>query len=397
MVQGMRYVIIRIADAAGPGGQAVSLLEGARSPHLGHLAQAGAAGSLRYRAGAEERDGLQRARGLLGLALEDSEASPALCYAAEAELELGPRDTAWCCDFVTQHNGQILDPTAGRIPTEESRQLLNAIQDRLGSETRRWAGGAHSHHVFVTREPALEGDGTPVASPAQLAGRSWQHELPKGAGGEALRRLVEQASTVLDGHPVNRVRVDLGENPANLMWLWGAASAGRATRTAGRTRRSGAIVATRFPLRGLAVCLGMDWVKGTERLTEPAIRRVQGSILRLLKHRELVYAQVEVVSADPVERLCAMERLDQLMLKPLTEALTAQGAWRLLVVIDARPEHAAQQDRPRDERIDVAFVAAGTGVPRHPVVRLSALQLAQSPLRFDRTAELSRWFTEPHG
>jgi len=387
----MRYAIVRIVDGAEDGAERASLLEGARNPHLAHLAQAGAAGALRHSGHTEERDRLQCARGLLGLDPGDPTASPALCYAAEADLTLEPRETAWCCDFMTQQDGQVLDPTAGGIPTKESTELLHAIQEHLGSERRRWIAGMQSHHVFASREATLEGHGLSVASPAQLAGVPWEEGLPPGARGATLRRLVEQGASILEQHPINRVRVDLGENPANLMWLWGPAPAGRAQGFTERTKRSGALVAAQFPLRGLATCLGMDWVKGAETLTEAAIRRLHTSLVRLLKHRDVVYTQLEVGSPDPVERLCAMERLDQLLLKPLTESLSAQGTWRLLVVIDVHPTDA------QDGRGAMAFVATGSGLPEHPVVRLTPSCLAESPLHFDRAAALFRWFTGTHG
>ena len=45
--------------------------------------------------------------------------------------------------------------------------------------------------------------------------------LPRGKGGKELCQLMERAAEILANHDVNRVRKDLGENPATNIWLWG--------------------------------------------------------------------------------------------------------------------------------------------------------------------------------
>ena len=70
--------------------------------------------------------------------------------------------------------------------------------------------------------------------------------------GSGLRLLIEQVSKALEGHAVNRVRVDLGENPANMVWLWGQAAAMQGRSFRDRTGLAGAVVSTEFPMQGLA-------------------------------------------------------------------------------------------------------------------------------------------------
>jgi hypothetical protein len=90
-----------------------------------------------------------------------------------------------------------------------------------------------------------------------------------------------------------------------------------------------------------------------------------------------------VRSAEPVERLCAAERLDQLVIKPLLEALPDHGPWRLLAVIDGAGQR------------DAAFVALGTGLPRQPLAQLDPTSLQESPLAFRDGGRLFAWLTAP--
>ena len=377
----MKYVILRCEDTARGGEQLASLLAGAKTPHLAHLAQAGAAGTI-LTSGDEGIDRAQLHRALLGVKPDDRAASPGGWYAASANLTLAEGETAWCCELVTHQDGRILDPTAGNIPTKESSLLIQALDEALGSETRRWEVGHGPHHLLITRDPVLAADVQPaLRSPELLIGRLWQRELPRGRQGEALRAIIEQGSRLLEHHPVNRVRVDLGENPANLLWLWGASAAGPARTFTDHTGLSGALLSRSFLTRGLARALGLGWHEAPASFEEAAFQRLLKAAEAALERHDLMYLHLGIHTADPVDRLCAMERIDRLLLKPLTEALQRGGSWRLLAAIDDR-----QQRR-------LPVVAIGTGLPRQPIPQLDADSFSGSPLTFQDAAGLFAWLT----
>ena len=377
----MKYVIIRCEDLSRASGQAASLLAGAKTSSLQQLSQAGAGGTIRRRSSAGAIDRFQMHRGLLGVGPKDPEASPGECYADGANVRLADGETAWCCELMTQHDGIVIDPTAGNIPTKESRVLIQDLNEQLGSDIRRWEVGEASRHILVVHDPALEGNELPLAGhPELLVGRSWRRGLQRGTRNEALRRLIEQAEQLLETHTVNRVRVDLGENPANLIWLWGAGHARGGEAAAQRDVRSGVVISKSFPVRGLAQRLGLDWMEGPRSLQEEPLQHLATSLASQIRKADLLYVHLEVESANPVERLCIMERIDGLLVKPLAEKLSSGEPWRLLTVID-------------DRGGVVPFVAIGAGLPQQPIARLTAEAFADSPLRFSESSQLSAWFT----
>ena len=101
----------------------------------------------------------------------------------------------------------------------------------------------------------------------------------------------------------------------------------------------------------------------------------------LIERHDFVYVHLGIETSNQVERLCAMERIDQLLLKPLTELLPRVGPWRLLVAIDDRTSGA------------VPFMAIGTGLPQAPAVSLHARHLAESPLALHDGFALFSWLT----
>lgn len=57
--------------------------------------------------------------------------------------------------------------------------------------------------------------------PHDISGQSISKNLPRGDGAEGIIKLMEESRKILDKHEINQVRVDLKENPANMIWLWG--------------------------------------------------------------------------------------------------------------------------------------------------------------------------------
>ena len=377
----MKYVIVRCEDAAAGNDQTASLLDSAKTAYLQELAQAGAAGRLSQGADHTPLDRFQLHRLLFGLDAQDPAAAAGQCYAASGNLQLAPEETAWCCEFVAQRDGVLIDPSAGRITTKESRILIQTLDDRLGSETRRWEVGSGAHHVLVTSEPAFKAERfPPLKGPDLLVNQVWERHLPKGEAGETLRTVIEPASTLLDSHPVNRVRIDLGENPANMVWLWGPADAGPQQAFKERTGLSGVVCSNSFLLRGFARSLSLDWAEGPASFEEGALQRLMETLRRALDRHDFAYVHVSIDSPDPVQRLCAMERLDRIVFKSLTELLSSLGPWRLSAVVDDRAS------------AHVPFIAIGTGIPQQPIARLDANRFAESPLAFDSGAGWFSWF-----
>ena len=394
----MKSVVVRLEDHARAREHTPALLEGAKAAHLHHLAQAGAAGLIRPPAYGPSRESRARARrgdaaigrfslqrALLGLGTQDLEAAPGLCAAAGVNVELAPEDSAWCCELVTQHEGTIVDPTAGAIPTKESAVLMQALNDRLESDRQRWEVGDGAHHLLVLDDPGLaETDWRSATQPPELlVGRAWKRSLPRGESGQRLAELIEHASGVLDDHPINRVRIDLGENPANLAWLWGGAQARPQRSLKELTGRSAAVLSNNVLLRGLARLLGLDWKPGPASLEEAGLCETMERFARLADRHDLVAIHLEITLDDPIERQCAMERIDQLLLKPATDLLSRQSAWRLAAIVD-----------DRRLRGSIPVVAIGSDLPSQPVLALTDEHLAASPLVFDDGAALFAWLMQ---
>jgi len=395
----MKSILVRCDDASvGNPQQLIGLLDVAKLAAVHQLAQAGTVGVVTAERGRESQTpsvgvGLAAHWGWLGYAIPsaqpdylalDAAWAPARAYAATLQLDVAESQVAWCCDFVTHHDGRVIDPTAGHLPTKEASSLVNSLNAHLATPRQRWVVGEGWRHALLVDAPEWVDQlaGLPVEPPERMVGQPWPRHLPRGPLGDWMRRLIDQAADVLDHHEINRVRVDLGENPANLIWLWGSGTGHAPVPLPTRHGVSGAMISSVFPLRGLARLLGVTWSQGVERLEERPIARLLHDITRLIETHDVVYVPIRIEETDPTARQCAMERVDQGLVKPLAEEATRRGNLRLVVAVDDRPSGTTP------------FAAIGPSLATHPALRLTAEAAMESPMVFE-TWEKWRiwWFT----
>ena len=186
---------------------------------------------------------------------------PARHYPGRAALEaaamgihLAPGEVAFRCDLVTVADGTMADPTAGRISTREAGILLALLRKHLqGPDLRIVPGSGHRALIIYNGAPPMDAEVTP---PHEIIGLRVEDNLPEEAGSDILRDLMRRSCELLEDHEVNRVRVDLGENPANMLWIWGRGKRTPLPQFAELHGKTGAAIAAAEYIIGLALEIG---------------------------------------------------------------------------------------------------------------------------------------------
>jgi 2,3-bisphosphoglycerate-independent phosphoglycerate mutase len=235
------------------------------------------------------------------------------------------------------------DATAGGIDTESARDLIDAVNEQLGSETIQFYPGKEHRHLMVW----VNGK-TRVAcqDPRNVVGQPIGASLPSGDGSDTLRKLMEASLLILRDHPINDERKAAGKRPANCLWLWGQGRAPSWPSLAERYNLSGATISWSDVHRGIGISAGLDPVAvdapGTD--AEAALRGVCETALAQLSKRDLLHVHIEPMRSgsgmtkakDQVERI---EAFDRLFLGPFIEGIGRLGAHRLLLVADSSDSH----------------------------------------------------------
>lgn len=146
--------------------------------------------------------------------------------AASIGVELFPGDVTLRCNLVTlgkeDGNTIMADYSAGHITTEEATELINAVKNELDEEGMIFHPGISYRHLLVWSGGNKDVTTTP---PHDISGKSIDPHIPAGAGSEKLIELIIKSREVLKDHPVNKKRIERGENPATSIWLWGQGTA----------------------------------------------------------------------------------------------------------------------------------------------------------------------------
>src|SRR5262245_41224589 len=231
-------------------------LQAANTPALDRLAQGARVGQVR-----QVPEGLRNGSDVAVLSVlgYDPRRTPVSRGGVEAAgmgVELAPEDLAFRLNFVSTFRGHLVDFNAGHIGNVDARLLIEALQRELGDPGLSFHAGLGYRNLLVLHGGrALRVETVP---PQEAQGHALADYLPYGPDAAPLVELCEAAAEVLAAHDVNRVRVDLGENPADRIWPWGAGGRTELEPFELRTGRQLAVIAAVPLVKGLGALMGGD-------------------------------------------------------------------------------------------------------------------------------------------
>jgi 2,3-bisphosphoglycerate-independent phosphoglycerate mutase len=278
---------------------------------------------------------------------------PRLFYSGRAPLEaasigiiLKDDDIAYRCNLVTlkydKDRSKVFmeDYSGGHISTEEARELIVEIHNKLGTEQIRFYPGVSYRHIMVWTSGASDIECTP---PHDITGKNIADYLPVGSGEDILRDIMCKASDLLEGHPVNRERVRRGDKPANSIWFWGQGKKLNLPSFRQKYAIDGALVSAVDLMKGLAIGAGFEIleVPGITGYLDTNYAGKAEAALRSLERVDIAYIHVEAPdeaghSGNYRDKIKAIEDLDALVVGNVLRGMEAFDEYRILIL----PDHA---------------------------------------------------------
>ncbi len=383
----MKHCVVILDGAAGlplTGSGGLTSLELAATPHLDALAPHGQVGLVRTVPEGMEPSSACACMSLLGY-------DPTVYYRGRATIEavsMGiPVDAAevvFRCNLVTVEDGRMASSNAGHIGSDESHQLIDALNRELGNDRVRFYPGVGYRHILklVGREETMAAACTP---PHDIPGEPVAGHLPQGSGGDYLRELMAASEDVLAGHPVNRARRAAGKAPATGVWLfWGS---GRVPAMPSFREVFGVAAAMTSAvdlLNGLARMAGLD-VLSLPGITDGSDNDFAGQAegaLAALDDHDLVVVHVEAPdeaghAGSVPEKTAMIERIDGEIIARL-RAYSADSL-RLLVM----PDHPTPIPVRTHTADPVPFMLSGSGFAGNGAARFTERDAAATGLLVD--------------
>lgn len=148
----------------------------------------------------------------------------------------------------------MIDYSAGEISSDEARELINYINNKLGNNKLTFYAGVSYRHCLIKSNTTIGSDLTP---PHDISDKIISDYLPKGLNGKEFATLMQESYNLLSQHPVNIKRIEKGLKPANSIWLWGEGVKPNLPLFENEYGVKGAVISAVDLLKGIGIASGM--------------------------------------------------------------------------------------------------------------------------------------------
>lgn len=346
-------------------------LQAARKPEMDYLARHGLMGLVRT-----VPEGLAPASdtanlSVLGYDPERYYSGRSPFEAAGMGISMDKDDVSFRCNVVTLSAGGqypekvMLDYSAGGIPTEESRLLIEETARRLNTPEIKFYPGKSYRHLMIWRGGPREWKLTP---PHDISGRVVDQYLPGGSHSSILLKMMEESNCFLPEHPVNRSREERGLPPANSLWIWGEGTSPSLPFFAEKYGIRGAVISAVDLVMGLGRCAGLDPIAvegATGDNNTNFTGKARAALEALERGYDFVYIHLEAPDEyghrnDIGEKVRAIELIDERVVKVVRSELDRKEESYSLMVL---PDHATPLALRTHTSDPVPFVIYRGGSP----------------------------------
>lgn len=268
--------------------------------------------------------------------------------AASLGISLSDSDVTYRCNLVTLSDAAdiadttMLDYSAGEISTEEARELILYLDERLASEGVRLYPGFSYRHCLVLNHAETGAELTP---PHDFSGKPAEGKLPQGTNAQLLMRWMTSAFLLLKDHPINVSRIAAGKNPANAIWFWGEGRKPALTPFLKKTGLKGAVISAVDLIQGIGKCAEMEVVKvegATGTYETNFSGKAAAAIDVLARGADYVYVHIEAADecghhGQLKEKIFSIEQIDEKVLKPIYDYLESTGEDYAILVLPDHP------------------------------------------------------------
>ena len=375
-------------------------LETARTANMDHLAQNGFTGLVQTIPDKMKPGSDIGNMAILGYDPAKYHTGRAPLEAANQNIVLEQNEIAFRCNLVTILDEQMADYSAGHISTKEAAVLMEAINRQLGSQDIRFiAGKSYRHLLILKTDDPKEYMKIKTTPPHDISGKKIKSFLPQGQGAPILLELMEKSKGIFQDHSINQVRLDLKENPANMIWLWGQGIKPNLPSFKEKFGIEGSIISAVDLVNGIGRLAGLEIidVPGVTGYYDTNYLGKAEYALRSLKNKDFVYIHIEAPdeaghSGDLKAKIAAIERIDKDIVGTIINHFDPHDEVRILIL----PDHPTPVELRAHTSDPVGFIMYGSGIPKDGSLDYSERSAREKGLRFKSGEELMDCFIKKY-
>ena len=271
-------------------------LQAAKTPNMDRLARQGRSGKLLTIPEGMPTGSAVANLSIFGYDPEKSYTGRGAIEAAAIGIPMGKNDYAFRCNLVTEENNLLKDYSSGHISNEESKELINLLNDNFKSNDIEFHKGVSYRHILLLKNIGfnLELDCRP---PHDVIGKKILDIMIKPNNKESnqvarmLNKMILDSKMLLERHPVNFNRIKEKRNPANLIWPWAPGK----KPVMEKFSLKGAVISAVDVIFGIGVLAGLDPIKvrGATGLYDTNYEGKADAAIKALKEKDIVFVHVE--------------------------------------------------------------------------------------------------------
>ena len=261
-------------------------------------------------------------------------------------IDMTPTETAYRCNTVALSDGDvyedlvILDHGADEIPTEESAQLIRAVDEALGTEARKFYPGVSYRHCLIWDNAPEVLDFT---RPHDILGKRIGEYLPQGKVGEPYLDIMKKSWEIMKDHPVNKSRCERGLLPANSLWIWGPGKKPQLPSFKEKYGLDATVISAVDLIKGIGLCAGMkvpDIEGATGNINTNFDGKAKAAVDALRGGDDLVYVHIEAPDecghrAELENKIKSIELIDEKIIGYIENEMKKDGEdYRFLILPD---------------------------------------------------------------
>jgi 2,3-bisphosphoglycerate-independent phosphoglycerate mutase len=371
-------------------------LEAARKPNMDYIARNGRLGRVKTIPEKMTPASDVANMSIFGYNPQDFYSGRGPLEAANLGIELEQDDVAFRCNLVTVSGDKLIDYSAGHINSKEAAILIKFIDEKIGNDKFRFYPGISYRHLMLAKDGSRDSlEKVICVAPHDITGKSINENLPKGKNADSLIKLMRDSQGILEHHEVNAVRIDLKENPANMIWLWGQGKKPDMPKFMDKFGISGSVISAVDLIKGLGKILGLEVINvpGATGYYDTDYKGKAKAAIKSLQKSDFVFLHVEAPdeaghNGDIREKITAIERFDQLVVGTILDAFKRKKNFRMLIM----PDHATPISLKTHTADAVCFALFGQGITGRGFLNYSEREAEKADLYFEKGYELMDYF-----
>ena len=350
----MKHIIILgdgMADHAVDRLGGKTLLEYANTPNMDYLARIGRTGRLLtvpdgFLPGSEVANAT-----ILGYDMNRVYEGRGPLEAASIGYDMQPDDLALRCNIICLADQKIKNHHGGHLTTDESQELIDLLNEKLGSDRVKFIKGIQYRHLLI-----IKGGNKHItcAPPHDHPNEEWRGLLVKPEKGDEhealqtatlLNELIIKSQEVLYNAPLNVRRRNEGKDQANSIWPWGGGYRPqmKTLQEMYPQIKRGDVISAVDLIRGIGHYAGLHniIVPGATGLADTNYEGKAQAAIDALRNDDFVFVHVEASDeaghdGDMELKLRTIENLDSRMVGPIFNEVSK---WNEPVCIALMPDH----------------------------------------------------------